>query len=70
MTPNPTLTADLVHGHVVLADWLLLFAAILFVLEVGAIVLAGRTPPAGPAIGRGILAGAGLCLVAVALLVL
>jgi hypothetical protein len=70
MPPNPTLTSDLVHGHVLLADWLLLLAAILFALEVAAIVLADRTPPAGRAIGRGILAGAGLCLVAVALLVL
>lgn len=61
--------AALVSGHGLLSDWLLLIAAVLFVLEVVAIELAARTPPSGPTIGRGILIGVGLALVALALLV-
>jgi hypothetical protein len=54
----------LLSGHVLLADWLFLLAAIVFVVEVVAIVTAR------PAVSRGILAGVGLALVAVGLLVL
>jgi hypothetical protein len=61
---------DLVHGHILLSDWLLLVAAVLFVLDVAAIVLSARTPPAGPAISRGILTGIGFALLAVAWLIL
>lgn len=61
---------DLVHGHVLLSDWLLLLAAVLFALDVAAIVLAARTPPTGPAISRGILVGVGFALLAVALLII
>jgi hypothetical protein len=57
-------------GHVLLADWLFLIAAVLFVIEAVAIVLAGRTPPTGPAIGRGILVAVGLALIALGWLVL
>jgi hypothetical protein len=69
---NLTLIADagLASGHVLAADWLFLLAAVLFVIEAVAIVLAGRTPPAGPAIGRGILVAAGLAALALAWLVL
>ena len=62
--------ADITHGHYLLADWLFLLAAILFVIEAVAIVLAGRTPPAGPTIGRGILVAVGLALIALGWLVL
>lgn len=62
--------ADISTGHHALADVLYLVAFILFVLEAVAIVFAGRTPPPGPAIGRGILIAAGLACVALAFLVL
>jgi hypothetical protein len=61
---------DLVHGHILLSDWLLLLAAVLFVLDVAAIVLSARTPPTGPTISRGILTGIGLALLALGWLVL
>lgn len=54
----------LVTGHVLLADWLFLIAAIVFVVEVLAIVTAR------PAVSRGIMSGVGLALLAVAWLVL
>jgi hypothetical protein len=54
----------LATGHVLLADWLFLLAAIVFVVEVAAIVLER------PAVSRGILSGVGLALLAVAWLVL
>lgn len=54
----------LVTGHVLLADWLFLIAAIVFVVEVVAIVTAR------PAVSRGIMSGVGLALLAVAWLVL
>jgi hypothetical protein len=61
---------DIAHGHVLLADWLLLLAAVLFLVEAGAVIVATRTEPARPAIGRGILIAAGLAALAVAWLVL
>jgi hypothetical protein len=54
----------LVTGHVLLADWLFVLAAIVFVVEVVAIVTAR------PAVSRGIMSGVGLALLAVAWLVL
>jgi hypothetical protein len=51
-------------GHVLLADWMFLLAAIVFLVEVAAIVTAR------PAISRGILSGVGLALLAVGWLVL
>jgi len=59
-------TADIgiASGHVLLADWLFLLAAILFVIEAVAVVAAR------PAIGRGVLIAVGLALIAVGWLVL
>jgi hypothetical protein len=54
----------LLSGHVLWADWMFLLAAIVFVVEVIAIVTAR------PAVSRGILAGVGLALLAVGWLVL
>jgi hypothetical protein len=54
----------LLTGHVLLADWLFLLAAIVFIVEVVAIVTAR------PAISRGILSGVGLALLAFGWLVL
>jgi hypothetical protein len=59
-----TVADALATGHVLLADWLFLLAAIVFVVEVVAIVTAR------PAVSRGILSGVGLALLAVAWLVL
>ena len=53
------------HGHVLLADWLFLLAAIVFVVE--AVILARST---ATTITRGVLPAVGLALVAVAWLVL
>lgn len=53
----------LVTGHVLLSDWLLLIAAVLFVADVAAIV------STRPSMTRGILPGIALALVSVALLV-
>ena len=60
------MTADIgiASGHVLLADWLFLLAAVLFVVEAVAIAVAR------PAIGRGILVAAGLAAIALAWLVL
>lgn len=55
---------DITHGHILLADWLFLLAAVLFVIEAAAIIWSR------PAIGRGILVAAGLALIAVGWLVL
>jgi hypothetical protein len=57
-------------GHVLLADWLFLLAAIAFVVEAVAIVVATRDEPARPTIGRGILIAVGLALAALGWLVL
>jgi hypothetical protein len=54
---------ELLSGHVLLADWLFLLAAIVFVIEAVAIVTAR------PAVSRGILLAVGLELLAVAFLV-
>lgn len=56
---------DIAHGHVLLADWLFLIAAIVFVLEAVVLWVGGRDT-----ITRGVLPAVGLCLVAVAWLVL
>ena len=55
---------SIASGHVLLADWLFLLAAVLFVVEAVAIVAAR------PAIGRGVLIACGLAAVAIGWLVL
>jgi len=59
-------------GHVLLADWLFVLAAVLFVVEAVAPVVADRTDrtDARRSISRGILLAAGLAALAVAWLVL
>ena len=56
--------ADITHGHVLLADWLLLIAAVLFVFAAVLYEL-GKLPPRAP-----VVACIGLACTAVALLVL
>ena len=58
-----TFADALVTGHVLAADWLFLLAAVVFVVEVAAIVTAR------PAVSRGIMSGIGLALLAVAWLI-
>lgn len=58
------LLADIATGNTTLADWMFLFAAVVFVVEAVVIVVAS------PAISRGILPAVGLALVAVGLLAL
>jgi hypothetical protein len=62
----------LISGHVLLADWLFVFAAVLFICEAVAPVVVDRTDRTDTrrSIGRGILLAAGLALLAVAWLVL
>ncbi len=55
---------DIAHGHILLADWAFLIAALVFVFEV--IVLVVNRP----AITRGVLPAVGLALVALGFLVL
>jgi hypothetical protein len=59
-------------GHVLLADWLFLLAAIVFVVEAVAPVVADRADRVDGrrSIGRGILLAVGLALLAVGWLVL
>ena len=60
--------ADISHGHITLADWLFLIAAVLFVL---AAALAGYATAARPAwLNTTTLTAVGLACIAVAWLVL
>jgi hypothetical protein len=60
-----TLAGALIDGHILLSDWLLLIAAIVFVIAT--VVVAAATPKAWAS--WNVLASAGLALVAIALLV-
>jgi hypothetical protein len=59
------IAGDLVHGHILLSDWLLLIAAIIFL--VAAIVIAVKSPK--PWLDWSALTSVGLAATAVALLV-